>query len=255
MQYGEQAAAIVAACRRLHARGLLAGTEGNVSIRVSDVTMLITPSGADKGELRAEQILEMPLEQAPDQPPGQPLEQPLTLSPEMGPDYHKWLSATIDSDTPLRDSVARPSSEIEMHRVVYAARSDVRAVVHAHPPVATGLATAGKNLPANIVPELPVVVGPVALVPYARPGTSALGAAMAPLLSGHEVFLLANHGVTAVGNTLVEAVQRMESVEQAARIYFVAQVMGGAVTLAQTEVDALLALHPRAAAHLNHNRT
>ena len=146
-----------------------------------------------------------------------------------------------------------------MHHVCYAGRSDVRAVVHAHPPVATGLATAGKALPANIVPELPVVVGPVALVPYARPGTPALGAAMAPLLSRHEVFLLANHGVTSVGATLDEAVQRLESVEQAARIYFVAQLMGGAGTLADTEVDALLALHPRAAAHLeaklNHNRT
>lgn len=142
-----------------------------------------------------------------------------------------------------------------MHRVCYAGRPDVFAVVHAHPPVATGLATAGKTLPANVVPELPVVVGPIALVPYARPGTPALGAAMTPLLSGHEVFLLSNHGVTSVGATLDEAVQRMESTEQAARIYFVAQVMGGAQLLAHTEVDDLLALHPRAAAHLNHNRT
>ena len=239
MKYGAQAAAIVAACRRLHARGLLAGTEGNVSMRVSEVTMLITPSGADKGQLVAEQIIE----------------QPLALGAEMSADYHKSMNAAANSNAAVRDSTARPSSEIEMHRVCYAGRPDVRAVVHAHPPVATGLATAGKTLPANIVPELPVVVGPVALVPYARPGTPALGAAMAPLLARHEVFLLSNHGVTAVGNTLDEAVQRMESVEQAARIYFVAQVMGGAGTLAQTEVDALLALHPRAAAHLNHNRT
>lgn len=236
MKYGEQAAAIVAACRRLHARGLLAGTEGNVSMRVSDVTMLITPSGADKGRLVAEQIIE----------------QPLVLSRELGPNYHKSMARAVVGDGTVRDSAARPSSEIEMHRVCYAERSDVCAVVHAHPPVATGLATAGKNLPSNVVPELPVVVGPVALVPYARPGTFALGAAMAPLLSGHEVFLLSNHGVTSVGNTLDEAVQRMESVEQAARIYFVAQVMGGADTLAQTEVDALLALHPRAAAHLKY---
>ena len=234
MKYGEQAAAIVAACRRLHARGLLAGTEGNVSMRVSDITMLITPSGADKGSLIAEQILEEPL--------------------VSGPHYHE-ATAETESDAQHRDSAARPSSEIEMHRVCYAGRADIQAVVHAHPPVATGLATAGKPLPANILPELPVVVGPVALVPYARPGTQALGAAMAPLLSGHEVFLLSNHGVTSVGTTLDEAVQRLESVEQAARIYFVAQLMGGARTLADTEMDALLALHPRAAAHLNHNGT
>ncbi|MEO7362904.1 MAG: class II aldolase/adducin family protein [Gemmatimonadaceae bacterium] len=233
MKYGEQAAAIVAACRRLHLRGLLAGTEGNVSVRISAHTMLITPSGADKGTLQPEQILEQPL--------------------VLGSDYHKSM-LDVTSGAGFRDSAARPSSEIEMHRVCYAARPDVCAVVHAHPPVATGLATAGKNLPANIVPELPVVVGPIALVSYARPGTPTLGAAMQPLLNGHEVFLLSNHGVTSVGQSLEEAVQRMESTEQAARIYFVAQVMGGAGLLPQTEVDHLLALHPRSAAHLNHPR-
>ena len=234
MKYGEQAAAIVAACRRLHARGLLAGTEGNVSVRVTDHSMLITPGGADKGTLQ----------------PGQIIEQPLVW----GSPYHKSMLAAAAGDAGLRDSAARASSEIEMHRVCYAARPDVYAVVHAHPPVATGLATAGKGLPANIVPELPVVVGPVALVAYARPGTSALGAAMTPFLHGHEVFLLSNHGVTSVGQSLDDALQRMESTEQAARIYFVAQVMGGAQPLAQTEVDHLLALHPRSAAHLNHPR-
>lgn len=206
-----------------------------MSVRFNNDLMLITPSGADKGTLVPEQIIEQPL--------------------VLGSDYHKSMLAAADGDAMARDSAARPSSEIEMHRVCYAGRPDVYAVVHAHPPVATGLATAGKSLPANVVPELPVVVGPVALVTYARPGTSALGAAMTPLLSGHEVFLLSNHGVTSVGATLDEAVQRMESTEQAARIYFVAQAMGGAQLLAQTEVDDLLAMHPRAAAHLNHNRT
>lgn len=199
-----------------------------MSVRINDELMLITPSGADKGTLLPEQII------------GQPL--------VLGPHYHK----TGQGDGASRDSIVRPSSEIEMHRVCYAARPDVFAVVHAHPPVATGLATAGKTLPANVVPELPVVVGPIALVPYARPGTPALGAAMTPLLDGHEVFLLANHGVTSVGKSLDEAVQRMESTEQAARIFFVAEVMGGAHRLAHTEVDGLVALHPRSAAHLKY---
>lgn len=229
MEFGGQAAAIVAACRRLHARGLLAGTEGNVSVRVNDEYMLITPSGADKATLLAEHLVIAPL--------------------ELSPHRHSSSPDAAGSDGRPRDSAVRASSEIGMHRACYHARPDVKAVVHAHPPVATGLGTAGKTLPANIIPELPVVVGPVALVPYARPGTPALGAAMAPLLNRHEVFLLANHGVTAVGATLEEAMQRMESTEQAARIYFVAQVMGGAATLPQIEVDALLALHPRSAEH------
>lgn len=233
MPYGGHAAAIVAACRRLHMRGLLAGKEGNISIRVSDELMLITPSGADKATLTAEQMVLVAL--------------------VSGPIRHSSPAIATYGDAEARDSAGRASSELGMHRACYAARSDVRAVVHAHPPVATGLATAGKTLPANVLPELPVVVGPIALVPYARPGTPALGAAMTPLLPGHEVFLLANHGVTAIGQSLEEALQRMESTEQAARIVFVAQVMGGVSTLPQTEVDVLLALHPRATAHLKHN--
>jgi L-fuculose-phosphate aldolase len=233
MPYEGQAAAIVAACRRLHTRGLLAGTEGNVSVRVNEGWMLITPSGADKATLDPEHVVLAPL-----------------LS---GPHHHTSTSDRADRDAPTRDSNTRASSEIEMHRACYATRPDVRAVVHAHPPVATGLATAGKTLPANVIPELPVVVGPVALVPYARPGTPALGEAMALLLPGHEVFLLANHGVTAVGQSLEEALQRMESTEQAARIFFVAQLMGGAALLSAAEVDDLLALHPRAPAHLKYN--
>jgi len=231
MQYGGQAEAIVSACRRLHARGLLAGTEGNVSMRVSDEFMLITPSGADKATLSPEQMV--------------------LASLVLGPNHHSASEGASEHDSEARDSATRPSSEIGMHRACYAARPDVRAVVHAHPPVATGLATAGKTLPANVLSELPVVVGPVALVPYVRPGTPELGAAMAPLLAGHEVFLLGNHGVTAVGQSLEEALQRMESTEQAARIIFVAQVMGGMLTLPQTEVEDLQALHPRAAARFH----
>lgn len=232
MQYGEQAAAIVAACRRLHARGLLAGTEGNISVRVSDEMMLITPAGADKANVTVEQIVLAPL--------------------TMGTDHHTSPQGATHRDATARDSGTRPSSEIGMHRTCYSLRPDVVAIVHAHPPVATGIATAGKTIPANLVPELPVIVGPIALVPYARPGTPALGDAMAPLLSGHEVFLLANHGVTAVGGSVEEALQRMESTEQAARILFVAQVMGGANVLSQTETAGLVAMHPRATAHLSH---
>ena len=129
-----------------------------------------------------------------------------------------------------------------MHRACYAARGDVRAVVHAHPPAASGFATAGISLPADVLPELPVVVGPVALVPYGRPGTPALEQAMAPFLGAHEAFLLANHGVTTVGRTLEDALLRMESVEQAARILLVARLLGGEQRLDGSEAAALARL-------------
>jgi L-fuculose-phosphate aldolase len=227
--------AIVAVCRRLHARGLIAGAEGNVSVRLNASEMLITPSGADKANLSRDDILVVPV--------------------TAGADCHDTTGEAGARDGAECDRPGRPSSEIGMHQACYAGRPDVWAVVHAHPPVATGLATAGYGVPANIVPELPAVVGPVALVSYGRPGTPALAAAMMPMLQMHEVFLLANHGVTAVGRNLDEALQRLESTEQAARIALVARLMGGARTLPDSEVAALVALHPRFAAHLNQDGT
>jgi L-fuculose-phosphate aldolase len=130
-----------------------------------------------------------------------------------------------------------------MHLACYRARPDVGAIVHAHPPVATGFAAAGRGLPDDVLPELPVVVGPIALVPYGRPGTPALSEAMAPFMAEHQVFLLANHGVTVMGSSLEVALQRIESVEQGARIVLVAQLLGGAQRLDADEVRALRALH------------
>lgn len=215
--------AMAAACHRLHARGLLGGAEGNISVRLPSGEILVTPAGVDKATIRPEQMLKLSLHadgsirhvEVPQAPPGQ-------------------FSG---------DSAVRPSSEVEMHLACYRARPDVGAVVHAHPPAATGFAAAGQGLPDDVLPELPVVVGPIALVPYGRPGTPALSAAMAPFVAAHEVFLLANHGVTVMGASLAIALQRMESVEQGARIVLVAQLLGGAQRLDADEVRALKALH------------
>ncbi len=225
---GEELAAATAlalACHRLHARGLLAGAEGNLSVRLRNGDLLVTPSGVDKGSVPASQMLRLYAD---------------------GALRHEGTPSASKSDGKSGDNIGRPSSELGMHLACYAARPDVCAVVHAHPPVATGFATAGRTLPANALPELMVVVGPVALVPYGRPGTAALAAAMVPFLDGHEVFLLANHGVTAVGTSLSDALLRLESVEQAARILFVAQSLGGANTLEPAETTALMALSPTA---------
>lgn len=125
-----------------------------------------------------------------------------------------------------------------MHLACYAARTDITAVVHAHPPVATAFATAGRALPGDVLPELPAVVGRVALVPYGRPGTSALAEEMAPFLASHQAFLLANHGVTTIGRSLNEAMLCLESVEQSARIIAFAELLGGAQRLPASEAAA-----------------
>ena len=216
-----QVEAVVACCRRLHARGLVAGAEGNVSVRLLDGSILITATGADKATIESGQVLRCY---------------------EDGTLCDNDASLACASGVPLRDGPSRPSSEVQMHIGIYAARPDVKAVVHAHPPVATGFAAAHRTIPANVLPELPVVVGPVALVPYGRPGTSALPDAIRAFVADHEVFLLANHGVTTVGRSLADATMRMESVEQAARILLSAELLGGAKPLPNEESDALSAL-------------
>lgn len=220
MTSGGHADAIAAACRRLHARGLLAGAEGNVSVLLANGDLLITRTGVDKATMSGADVVTMHAG---------------------GSVHHDRGADHSPRDVTGRDITTRPSSEVGMHRACYAARGDVRAVVHAHPPVASGFATAGVGLPADVLPELPVVVGPVALVPYGRPGTPALELAMAPFLAAHEAFLLANHGVTTLGSTLDDALLRMESVEQAARIILVARLLGGEQRLDREEAFELAA--------------
>lgn len=199
------ASAIAVACRRLHARGLLAGSEGNLSVRFDADTVLVSASGVDKAVMEPAHVVRARL------------------------DGH-WVQGAPG---------VRASSEFGMHRALYTARPGVMAVVHAHPPVATGFAAAGLSIPENVLPEVPVVVGRIALVPYGRPGTPALAEEMAPFVAAHDVFLLANHGVTVIGQSLDDAILRMESTEQAARITLAARMLGGPRELPPEEVTAL----------------
>lgn len=234
-EVAEQAEALALACRRLHASGHLAGAEGNLSVRLSDGSVLVTASGVDKARMNAGQVLRVSVDGLVVHGPHSP-----------GVLHHELTQASHSCDgvgPTSGDRGLRPSSELGMHLACYAARADVGGIVHAHPPAATGFATAGLPVPADVLPEVPVVVGPVALVPYGRPGTPALAAAMRPFLDTHEVFLLANHGVTALGRTLTDALLRLESVEQAARIVAVARLLGGEQRLPAGEAAALASLY------------
>lgn len=187
--------AVVRTGQGLAARGLVAGQDGNVSVRVADDRLLVTPAGFRKGELSPDDLCEV----APD---------------------GTWLAGAHP-----------PSSELGLHLAWYAVRADVHAVVHAHPPVATGFAAAGEGIADDVLPEVAVALGPVPVVPYATPGTAAVGAGVRPFAARHDAVLLANHGAVTVGPTLRVAHDRMEHLEQAARILLVARLLGGAVTL------------------------
>jgi len=182
--------AIVEVCRRLHARDLIGATEGNVSARISGERFLVTPSGADKSRISPRALVE------------------------------------VDGTGRVLRGAGRPSTEIRMHLAAYAARPDVAAIVHAHPITAVALTVAGVSPPEDLVPEAAVTLGPIAVAPFATPGTDEVPSSLAPFLAGHDVLLLERHGALALGRTLEEAFDRMETLERVARVAFLARFLG-----------------------------
>ncbi len=201
-------AALVEVGRRLYAKGLIAGHEGNLSLRDGG-RLLVTPRGCCKGFLSPEQLV------------------------------------ATDLDGRTREGV-RPSSEILMHAAVYRVRPDVRAVVHAHPPVATAFAVAGSALDRPVLAEAVVTLGPVPLVPFDPPATAELARAVEQAIAGAQALLLANHGALTVGETVWRAWERMETLEQCARITLAAQLVGRPRELSAEAVKGLAALRTAA---------
>lgn len=171
-------------------RHLIGGAEGNISCRLRGDRILSTPTGAIKGILSPKDIV--------------------------------TISSTGE---PFDES--RASSEIGLHLSIYSVRPDVNAVVHAHPPVATAFAIAGKSLPERDVPEAEIVLGKVPIVPFAEPGTPQVGEAAAPFAKENNVLLLERHGAVAMGSTLREAYIRMETLERIAKAFLYASVIEG----------------------------
>lgn len=194
---------IVRCCRRLWEAGLIAGADGNVSVRLAADRVLVTPTGVLKRELTAADLVEVDL-----------------------------------AGRHSRGS-RQASSELDLHLRVYRARPDCGAVVHAHPPMATAYAVAGQPIPVDVLPELILYLGSVPLVPYAMTGTPAMGAAVEPFLADHVAVLLANHGAVAWGPDLVAAQIRMESLEHSARILLAARALGHPTRLTAEQVRAL----------------
>lgn len=196
-------AEIVEVGRRLYARGLVSASEGNVSVRLGD-TLLVTPPGVCKGFLAPEALVETDLEGRAR--PGHPA-----------------------------------SSEVLMHAAVYRRRPDVRAVVHAHPPVATGFAVAGIALDRPLIAEAVLSLGGVPVAPYGMPSTPELAEAVAEAACRAHALLLANHGALTVGETLARAWERMETLEQLARVSLVARLLGQDNPLSAGAVERLVA--------------
>lgn len=194
---------ILRCCRRLWQAGLIAGQDGNVSVRYRPDRLLVTPRGLLKADLVLEDLVE------------------------------------VDLDGGHRGGSRQATTELDLHLRVYRHRRDCGAVVHAHPLAATAFAVAGEGIPANVLPEVALLMGEVPVVPYATTGTPALGDAVEPFLAAHPVLLLANHGALAWGPDLATARIRMESLEHAARILLAARSLGRVTRLTPDQMHDL----------------
>lgn len=190
-------------CRRLHARGLVAGTDGNVSARLSEDRLLCTPTGMSKGSLDAEDLV------------------------------------ICDMNGQRISGKHRLTTEIKIHIAAYEQRTDICAVVHAHPPHATAFAVAHRTLDERLMPEAYISVGKVALTPYGTPSTRELEESIRPAAATHDSLLLANHGAMTLGANVFEAYHRMEALEQLAHISTLAQVLGNATPLTSEQMAKL----------------
>jgi L-fuculose-phosphate aldolase len=200
---------IVRIGRLMFEKDWIAASDGNITARLPDGRILATPAGVCKGMLEIQDLIVCDLE-------GQ----------KVG--GHR-----------------APTSEMGMHLTVYRMRPDVLAVVHAHPPVATGFAVAGRELNLGLLPEVIVGLGSVPLAEYGTPGTPALSEGMLPYLDKYDALLLANHGAVAWGETVMQAFFRMEKVEHFARVTLVAELLGGARALPRAEIEKLFAARTR----------
>ena len=191
----------------LYDRGYAAANDGNLSVRVGEDRLLITPSGVGKGRMTPDMLL------------------------------------VTDLDGQVVEGDRHPSSETKRHLIVYRRRPDAGAVVHAHPPVSTAFAVCRRGLETPYLAELAAGLGTVPCTPsFAMLSTDEVPESVEPYLPDHNAVLLANHGALAWGADLWEAFDRLETVEHTAKIVLNAEALGGGVPLTAEEVARLQSL-------------
>ncbi|MEM1025967.1 MAG: class II aldolase/adducin family protein [Myxococcota bacterium] len=206
-------------CRFLDERGLIVATDGNVSVRLDDGDLLITPAGRCKRTLS-------PLDMVRTDPEGKPR------------------------------GASRPSSEIGLHLAIYRHRPDARAIIHAHPPVAIAHTVAGVSLADPLMPEALVELGRVPTLPLVQPGTEAMGQQLELPVQEHDVMMLERHGSVTLGPNLRVALTRLEFLEQAAKVSFHARLLAaGPVEALPEGLQSALTSSPSAPASSDANRS
>lgn len=190
--------------KQLYERCFVAATDGNISVRLGPDRILCTPTGMSKGMMRDDDLV------------------------------------VVNSSGLKLNGHREASSEIAMHVLIYRMRPDIHAIVHAHPPTATGYAAAGIALDKALVSEIVLCLGSVPLARYATPGTTGLCDELEPYVADHNAILMANHGVVAYADELHKAYMNMETVEHFARISLVTHLLGRQQVLSPEDVEKLM---------------
>ena len=208
-QQNEQARlrqAICSVARLCYEKGFIAGADGNLSARMADGSLLITPAGAMKGFLQPHHL------------------------------------AHIDLSGRVLDNGPGPSSEVGIHLVSYRERPDVKAMIHTHPPHAVALSIAEVDLQLPVIPETVVSIGGTPTTPYATPGTHELPDSIRNVVRCSDTLIMKNHGAVILGANLMDAFKKLDMVEHSARILYLAHSLrGGLEPLPEEAVRKLLA--------------
>jgi L-fuculose-phosphate aldolase len=190
--------------RMLHERGFVAAMDGNLSVRLDRGRILVTPTCVSKGAMKAADMV------------------------------------IVDLDGTQMAGRRNVTSEIGMHLLIYRTRPDIQAIVHAHPPTATGFAAAGMALTEPLVCEVVMGLGGIPLARYGTPGTSELAKTLEPYVPHYDAILMSNHGVVAYGDTIEHAYMKMETVEHFAQIALVTHLLGRQQPLSGVDIEKLL---------------
>ena len=190
--------------RMLHERGFVAAMDGNLSVRLDRDRILVTPTCVSKGAMRAGDMV------------------------------------IVDGEGTRVAGKRNVTSEIGMHVLIYRMRPDIQAIVHAHPPTATGFAAAGMALTEPLVCEVVMGLGCIPLARYGTPGTSELAKTLEPYVPNYDAILMSNHGVVAYGDTIEHAYMKMETVEHFAQIALVTHLLGRQQPLTGVDIEKLM---------------
>ena len=201
-------AEILSVGKKIYQRGLVAANDGNLSVRVGENALWVTPTGVSKGDMTEDMLVKM------------------------------------DLDGSILLGTRKPSSEVRLHLRIYRENPDVRAVVHAHPPAATAFAAAGIPLDRPVLQEGVVQLGTVPVAPFAVPGTQGVADSVAPFCREYRAALLEWHGAVTWGETMEQAHYRLECLEQTALVTLHLKALGCDRVMPPSLVEELEALRP-----------